>query len=89
MFKVRISPHWEIRRAESSALDTAVLLSLLRAIEETGSIARAAQTVGLSYRYAWGLLREAEGLFGHSLMQTGRGRGMFPMLVGQYTAYLK
>jgi len=75
MFKVRISPHWEIRRAEGSALDTAVLLSLLRAIEETGSIARAAQIVGLSYRYAWGLLREAESLFGHSLMQTGRGRG--------------
>ena len=75
MFKVRISPHWEIRRAESTALDTAVLLSLLRAIEETGSIARAAQTVGLSYRYAWGLLREAESLFGHSLMRTGRGRG--------------
>ncbi|MEY4208630.1 MAG: hypothetical protein RLZZ20_1782 [Pseudomonadota bacterium] len=75
MFKVRISPHWEIRRAESTALDTAVLLSLLRAIEETGSIARAAQTVGLSYRYAWGLLREAESLFGYSLMQTGRGRG--------------
>lgn len=75
MFKVRIIPHWEIRRAESSALDTAVLLSLLRAIEETGSIARAAQTVGLSYRYAWGLLRQAESLFEHSLMQTGRGRG--------------
>ena len=75
MFKVRISPHWEIRPAEGSTLDTAVLLSLLRAIEETGSIARAAQAVGLSYRYAWGLLREAEALFGHSLMQTGRGRG--------------
>ena len=75
MFKVRINPHWEIRRAEGSTLDTAVLLSLLRAIEETGSIARAAQAVGLSYRYAWGLLREAESLFGHSLMQTGRGRG--------------
>ena len=30
---------------------------------------------GGSYRYAWGLLRSAETLFGHSLMQTGRGRG--------------
>ncbi len=75
MFKVRINPHWEISRDDSQTLDTAVLLSLLRAIEENGSIARAAQTVGLSYRYAWGLLREAETLFGHSLMQTGRGRG--------------
>jgi molybdate transport repressor ModE-like protein len=75
MFKVRINPHWEISRDGGQALDTAVLLSLLRAIEETGSIARAAQAVGLSYRYAWGLLREAEELFGYSLMQTGRGRG--------------
>ena len=75
MFKVKINPHWEIKRDQGKALDTAVLLSLLRAIEETGSIARAAQAVSLSYRYAWGLLRDAEALFGHSLMQTGRGRG--------------
>lgn len=75
MFKVRINPHWEITRGDGKPLDTAVLLSLLRAIDETGSIARAAQAVGLSYRYAWGLLREAEELFGCSLMQTGRGRG--------------
>ena len=57
MFKVRINPHWEITRGNGEPLDTAVLLSLLRAIDESGSIARAAQTVGLSYRYAWGLLR--------------------------------
>ncbi len=75
MFKFRINPHWEITRGSEQALDTSVLLSLLRAIEETGSIARAAQVVGLSYRYAWGLLRDAEDLFGYSLMQTGRGRG--------------
>jgi len=75
MFKVKVSPQWEIRQHDGEALDTAVLLALLRSIEETGSIARAAQAVGLSYRYAWGLLRKAEALFGHSLMQTGRGRG--------------
>jgi molybdate transport repressor ModE-like protein len=75
MFKVRVTPHWEIQREKGDALDTAVLLGLLRSIEETGSIARASQAVGLSYRYAWGLLRDAEALFGHSLMQTGRGRG--------------
>jgi len=75
MFKFRINPHWEIIQDQGQAMDTSVLLSLLRAIEESGSIARAAQTVGLSYRYAWGLLRDAETLFGYSLMQTGRGRG--------------
>ncbi len=75
MFKVRINPHWEITKNQDNPLDTSVLLALLRAIEETGSIARAAENVGLSYRYAWGILRDAEALFGHSLMQTGRGRG--------------
>ena len=62
MFKVKVTPHWEIRQHDGEALDTAVLLALLRSIEETGSIARAAQAVGLSYRYAWGLLRKAEAL---------------------------
>lgn len=75
MFKVRINPHWEITKNQDKPLDTSVLLALLRAIEETGSIARAAEIVGLSYRYAWGILRDAETLFGHGLMQTGRGRG--------------
>ena len=31
--------------------------------------------MGLSYRYAWGMLREAEHLFGQRLLDTGRGRG--------------
>lgn len=75
MFKVRINPHWEITRGHGEPLDTSVLLSILRAIEDTGSIARAAQQVGLSYRYAWGILRDSETVFGSSLMQTGRGRG--------------
>jgi molybdate-binding protein len=29
----------------------------------------------LSYRYAWGLLRDGEKMFGEALMRTGRGRG--------------
>jgi molybdate transport repressor ModE-like protein len=75
MFKVHIKPHWEISFNAAAPLDTAALLSLLIAVQDTGSIAQAAKTVKLSYRYAWGLLREAETLFGDSLLQTGRGRG--------------
>ncbi len=75
MFKVHIRPHWEISAHGSAPLDTAALLSLLIAVQDTGSIAQAAKAVKLSYRYAWGLLREAETLFGDSLLQTGRGRG--------------
>jgi molybdate transport repressor ModE-like protein len=75
MLKVHIRPHWEIRFNGDPPLDTATLLGLLLGIHDTGSIADAARSVGLSYRYAWGVLREAEALFGEPLLETGRGRG--------------
>jgi molybdate transport repressor ModE-like protein len=75
MYKVTISPQWEISSGTETPLDTSALLRLLRAIDESGSIAQATKTVGLSYRYAWGLLRDAERIFGHALMTSGRGRG--------------
>lgn len=75
MLKIHIKPHWEISFRAGAPLDTAALLGLLVAIHDTGSIAQAAKGVGLSYRYAWGILRQAEGLFGQALLQTGRGRG--------------
>jgi molybdate transport repressor ModE-like protein len=75
MLKVHIRPHWEISFSGEPPLDTAALLGLLLAIHDTGSIAQAAKAVSLSYRYAWGLLRDAERLFGERLLETGRGRG--------------
>ncbi len=75
MFKVNIRPHWEISFNAEPPLDTAALLGLLLAVQDTGSIAQAAKAVKLSYRYAWGLLRDAERLFGAALLDTGRGRG--------------
>jgi molybdate transport repressor ModE-like protein len=75
MYQVAIIPHWEISRDAAPALDTAVLLRLLLSVQRTGSIAQAAQEVGLSYRYAWGLLHDAEKLFGDALIHSGRGRG--------------
>lgn len=75
MLKVHIRPHWEIRFNADPPLDTATLLALLLGIHDSGSIADAARNVGLSYRYAWGVLREAEALFGEPLLATGRGRG--------------
>ena len=75
MFKVIIKPHWEIRHGDQRALDTSSLLALLTAIEHTGSIAQGAQTIGISYRSAWGMLREVETSFGGPLIASGRGRG--------------
>ncbi|HEY4074014.1 MAG TPA: substrate-binding domain-containing protein [Herbaspirillum sp.] len=75
MFNVIIKPHWEIRHDGRNAVDTAGLLALLTAIEHTGSIAKAAQAMAMSYRYAWGLLRDVEHSFGGPLITSGRGRG--------------
>jgi molybdate transport repressor ModE-like protein len=75
MLKIHIRPHWEISLKGEPPLDTGDLLGLLLAIQDTGSIAQAAKLVKLSYRYAWGVLRAAETLFGQQLLQTGRGRG--------------
>jgi molybdate transport repressor ModE-like protein len=75
MFKVIINPHWEIKHHPDATMDTAVLLELLTAIQKTGSITNAARTVDLSYRYAWGMLRDAESMFGTPLLNSDRGRG--------------
>ncbi len=75
MIKVQISPQWKLRDQTGQLLDMSALLGLLTAIQNTGSIARAAAEVGLSYRYAWGLLREGEQLFHDTLMAKTRGQG--------------
>jgi molybdate transport repressor ModE-like protein len=47
----------------------------LQLVAQTGSIANAASAKGLSYRHAWGLLREIEARLGGALITKSRGRG--------------
>lgn len=48
-------------------------VELLRHIAETGSLAEAAQRIGLSYRRAWGKVREIEENLGWRLVETEVG----------------
>lgn len=48
-------------------------IELLEAVSETGSIRAAAKRTGMSFRRAWLLLQDTEGLFGEALIQTTRG----------------
>lgn len=73
MFKVAIEPHWTIRDGERDVLG-ARLLAVLVAIAEHGNLASACRSVGLSYRYAWGIVHEGEALFGAPLVSSGRGK---------------
>lgn len=75
MYKVSIEPHWRIAYGQNTAIDTALLLRLLSCIQSHGAINQAAKSCNLSYRHAWGLLREAETIFGGTLLEKQRGRG--------------
>jgi N-terminal domain of molybdenum-binding protein len=50
--------------------------ALLRAIEELGSLNKAAQKQGMSYRWAWGRIRDAEKALGIPLLQPSGQPGM-------------
>jgi putative molybdopterin biosynthesis protein len=47
---------------------------MLAAIREQGSIGKAADRLGLSYRYLWGVLKKHEGAFGQPLLAGGQGQ---------------
>jgi molybdate transport repressor ModE-like protein len=61
------------KNGREASLSAAVPLLLL--VSQTGSIAQAAAAKGLSYRHAWGLLRDIETHLGGALIRKSRGRG--------------
>jgi molybdate transport repressor ModE-like protein len=75
MFKVEIQPDWVLRQPDGRAVALPVLLKLLAAVRDCGSISQAATACGISYRHAWGLLREFNQQFGAELVIKSRGQG--------------
>jgi molybdate transport repressor ModE-like protein len=75
MWRVSIQPEWRVAHAAGAPLPLPLLLQLLGAIQAGGSIAQAARSVGISYRNAWGLLRDFEQEFGAPLVIKSRGQG--------------
>jgi molybdate transport repressor ModE-like protein len=74
VFKLAIKPQWHLARADQRQL-LPIVVELLVGIHETGSLARACERLGLSYRYAWGLLQQGHRTFGVPLAESRRGRG--------------
>ncbi len=75
MLRITLQPRWHLSQDDGPALDANTLLQLLAAVLASGSISEAGRELGLSYRHAWGLLQQAEQLFGQPLLVRGRGRG--------------
>jgi molybdate transport system regulatory protein len=46
---------------------------LLRRVDETGTLKNAAESLGMSYRFAWGLIRKAEEKLGQPLIHAHKG----------------
>lgn len=86
MFKVAIDTHWQLRRADGTPL-VPRLTALLVGIQRGGTLAAACRSAGLTYRYAWGLLREGERAFGRSLVESQRGRGAQLTALGERLAW--
>lgn len=47
--------------------------AILKSIKESGSIAKGARSLNMSYRYAWGVIHEIESKIGAKLLITKRG----------------
>src|ERR1700756_4784707 len=57
MLKMSIKPQWQPQGAAGPE-PMPHLLKLLLKVHETHTLAKAAQQLGLSYRYAWGVLQD-------------------------------
>ncbi len=75
MYKLRVAPQWVVDRPGQSGVALPEVLALCSALHESGSLAEASRQIRISYRHAWGLLREAGALFGTPLVSMTRGRG--------------
>ena len=74
MIKIQIEAKWRIGTSEAKLADP-LLFRLLEAVQASGSLAKAAQALGFSYRHIWGSLGKWEKAVGRPLVRLERGRG--------------
>ena len=74
---IQVTSHTELHLLHpgGESLNLGDVIPLLKQIRQLGSIAAAAQHIGMSYRHAWGRVRTLEQLLGSELIAKSRGRG--------------
>jgi molybdate transport repressor ModE-like protein len=82
MLKVAIKPQWTFASADGAMLPPH-LLEILVSISREGSLAAGCRSLAISYRHAWGIVREGQALFGTPLVTMERGRGSELTELGQ------
>ncbi len=66
---------WTLGRGDDARVLDPVVFDLLRGVRQGGHLNFAARAAGVSYRHAWGLLRDWEQRFGTPLISARQGRG--------------
>ena len=74
MKKISIKPVWTIEGEEGASLSPR-LIELLTAVHTQGSLLAACQSLGMSYRHGWDLVRAGEAHFNTTLLHMERGKG--------------
>jgi putative molybdopterin biosynthesis protein len=74
MIKIQIEANWRIGTSDAELADP-LLFRVLEAVEASGSLAKAAQSLGFSYRHIWGSLVKWQKAVGRPLVHLERGRG--------------
>ncbi len=72
--KVKLDIQWAMGQSDIQTLDPLVF-ALLEAVERGQSLRRAAVDCGVSYRHAWGMMRQWQDHLGSALVELERGRG--------------
>jgi molybdate transport system regulatory protein len=70
----RVKPAFKLwLEAEGKYVFGEGICNLLEKVEEEGSLSNAVRVINMSYRYAWGLIKEVEKNLGEAIVRTERG----------------
>lgn len=75
MLKMMIKLEWRLKENNENQQPLPKLLALLAAVHQSGNLVDGCKQMGLSYRHAWGLLKESGQTFGAPLVTLTRGQG--------------
>ncbi|MHA1959756.1 MAG: winged helix-turn-helix domain-containing protein [Candidatus Thorarchaeota archaeon] len=70
----KLKPNWKLwLEFEDEYIFGPGAYSILKSIQEAGTITDGAKALGMSYRYAWGVVRGIEKKLGERLLETRKG----------------
>jgi molybdenum-dependent DNA-binding transcriptional regulator ModE len=82
MMDIKLNPNWKISHNEVLDIDP-VLFNLLESIQQQGSLKKATEQTGVSYRFTWGLFGKWDKLLGQPLIILERARGETLSVLGE------